>query len=84
MGAPRLDLTNNTADRALSPYVIWRKTSFFSQSERGDLFRAHVMTVAETCRRLDLCAYTLLREVCEQGIQGQAQGVSLVTTVIEN
>ncbi len=42
------------------------------------------MTVAETCRRLDLCAYTLLREVCEQGIQGQAQGVSLVTTVMEN
>ena len=79
-----LDLTNNTAERALRPYVIWRKTSFFSQSARGDLFRARVMTDAETFRRLDLCAYTLLREVCEQGIQGQAQGVSLVTTVIEN
>jgi hypothetical protein len=42
---------------------------FFSQSERGDLFRARVMTVAESCRRLNLCAYTLLREVCEQGIK---------------
>lgn len=71
MESPGLDLTNNTAERALRPYVIWRKTSFFSQSERGDLFRARVMTVSESCRRLDLCAYTLLREVCEQGIRKQ-------------
>jgi transposase len=77
MASPGLDLTNNTAERALRPYVIWRKTSFFSQSERGDLFRARVMTVAETCRRLDLCAYTLLREVCEQGIRGDAVTIRL-------
>ena len=77
MASPGLDLTNNTAERALRPYVIWRKTSFFSQSERGDLFRARVMTVAETCRRLDLCAYTLLREVCEQGIRGEAVTIRL-------
>ena len=77
MASPGIDLTNNTAERALRPYVIWRKTSFFSQSERGDLFRARVMTVAETCRRLDLCAYTLLRKVCEQGIQGEAVTIRL-------
>jgi hypothetical protein len=77
MKSPGLDLTNNTAERALRPYVIWRKTSFFSQSERGDLFRARVMTVAETCRRLDLCAYTLLRKVCEEGIQGEAVTIRL-------
>jgi hypothetical protein len=35
------------------------------------------MTVAETCRRLDLCAYTLLREVCEQGIRGEAVTIRL-------
>ena len=69
MESPGLDLTNNTAERALRPYVIWRKTSFFSQSDRGDLFRSRVMTVAESCRRLDLCAYALLRKVCEQGIK---------------
>ncbi len=27
-----IPLTNNTAERAMRPYVIWRKTSFFSQS----------------------------------------------------
>jgi len=67
--SPGLDLTNNHAERAIRPYVIWRKTSFFSQSERGDLFRARVMTVSESCRRLDLCAYSLLRQVCNQGIR---------------
>ena len=77
MESPSLDLTNNTAERALRSYVIWRKTSFFSQSERGDVFRARVMTVAETCRRMDLCAYTLLRKVCEQGIRGEPVTIRL-------
>jgi transposase len=69
--SPGRDLTNNTAERALRPYVIWRKTSFFSQSERGDRFRARVMTVTESCRRLDLSAYSLLRQVCDQEISKQ-------------
>jgi len=75
--SPGLDLTNNHAERALRPYVIWRKTSFFSQSERGDRFRAHVLTVSESCRRLDLCAYRLLRQVCDQGIRKQAVTIRL-------
>jgi hypothetical protein len=29
------------------------------------------MTVTESCRRLNLCAYTLLRQVCDQGIRKQ-------------
>ena len=68
---PGIELTNNTAERALRPYVIWRKTSFFTQSERGNLFRARVMTVTESCRRRNLCAYALLRQVCDQGIRKQ-------------
>ena len=75
--SPGLDLTNNTAERALQPYVIWRKTSYFFQLERGDLFRARVMTVTESCRRLKLCADTLLREVCEPGIQKQSVTIRL-------
>jgi hypothetical protein len=75
--SPGLDLTNNHAERALRPYVIWRKTSFFSQSDRGDRFRANVLTVSESCRRLDLCAYRLLRQVCEQGIRQQPVTIRL-------
>jgi hypothetical protein len=66
MASPGLDLTNNTAERALRPYVIWRKTSFFSQSERGDLFRARVMTVAESCRRLNLLSLCWPSKNCRQ------------------
>lgn len=71
MKAPTLiPLTNNTAEQALRPYVIWRKTSFASQSLRGDQFRPIILTVVETCKRLGIDAYQLLREVCTQGLQG--------------
>jgi transposase len=75
--SPGLDLTNKTAERALRPYVIWRKTSFFTQSERGDPFRARVMTVTESCRRRNLCADNLLRQVCEQGIRKEPVTIRL-------
>ena len=29
------------------------------------------MTVTESCRRLNLCAYRLLRQVCDQGLRKQ-------------
>ena len=64
---PGIPLTNNTAERALRPYVVWRKTSFFSQPERGDMFRARILTVTETCKRLGISAYSILRQACEQG-----------------
>ena len=70
--APTLiPLTNNTAEQALRPYVIWRKTSFASQSVRGDQFRPIILTVVETCKRLGIDSYALLRKVCAQGLSGQ-------------
>ncbi len=74
---PGLPLTNNTAERALRPYVVWRKTSFFSQSDRGDVFRARVLTVTETCQRLGISAYNVLRRVCEQGQRNEEITVRL-------
>jgi transposase len=32
-------------------FVIWRKTSFGSQSERGDQFIERVLTVVTSCRK---------------------------------
>ena len=43
--------TNNAAERALRPFVIWRKLSFQTQSARGEHFVARLLTAAETCRR---------------------------------
>lgn len=43
--------TNNEAERSLRSGVIWRKTSFGSQSERGLRFVERLLTLAETCRK---------------------------------
>ena len=42
--------TNNTAERALRPAVIWRKLSFGTQSEKGSRFMERMLSVTETCR----------------------------------
>ena len=77
---PGTPLTNNTAERALRPYVIWRKTSFFTQSTRGDQFRPVILSVTETCRRLGVDAYQLVRQVCEQGLRGEPITITLPIT----
>lgn len=43
--------TNNEAERALRAAVIWRKTSFGSQSGRGIRLLERLLTVAETARK---------------------------------
>jgi transposase len=42
--------TNNASERAIRPAVLWRKNCFGTQSERGSLFVARMMTVCATCR----------------------------------
>ncbi|TRV19471.1 MAG: hypothetical protein EWV88_18720 [Microcystis wesenbergii Mw_MB_S_20031200_S109D] len=46
----RLEPTNNAAERAIRPAVLWRRTSFGSQSEAGTVFVARMLTVV-TSRR---------------------------------
>ena len=43
--------TNNHAELMLRPFVIWRKRSFGTQSERGERFAERIMTVAQTARK---------------------------------
>ena len=43
--------TNNHAERELRAFVLWRKSSFGSQSERGERFAERLMTVAHTARK---------------------------------
>lgn len=45
-----LEPTNNAAERAIRPAVLWRRTSFGSQSEAGSLFLARMLTVVTTLR----------------------------------
>ena len=42
--------TNNLAEQILRRIVIWRKTSFGTQSARGTLYLERIMTVVATCK----------------------------------
>lgn len=69
---PDIPLTNNTGERAIRPYVIWRKLSFASQSSQGDQFRPMILTVIGTAQRLGLSTAKLLRQICAEGLyQGE-------------
>ena len=43
--------TNNHAELELRDFVLWRKRSFGSQSERGERFAERVMTAVRTARK---------------------------------
>jgi len=43
--------TNNVAERALRPAVLWRKGSFGSDSAAGSQFAERLLTVVASCRQ---------------------------------
>jgi transposase len=55
-----IEPTNNTAERALRPAVIYRKLSFGTQSESGSRFIERMLTATETCRLQDRSVYDYL------------------------
>ena len=48
---PDVDPTNNRAERDLRLLVMWRRTSFGTESLRGDRFVERILTVTQTLRR---------------------------------
>jgi transposase len=62
--------TNNHAERELRRFVLWRKRSFGSQSERGDRFAERIMTVAHTLRKHGRNVYAFLVDACRAFIRG--------------
>ena len=59
-----VDPTNNHAERELRAFVLWRKRSFGTQSERGNLFAERVMTVAHTARKQHQNVLAFLTACC--------------------
>jgi transposase len=62
--------TNNAAERALRPGVLWRKGSFGSQSEGGSGFVERLLTVAGSCRQQQRQLLSFLEEVCRAALSG--------------
>ena len=46
-----IEPTNNAAERALRPAVLWRKGAFGSQSDLGLRFAERILTVTATCKQ---------------------------------
>jgi transposase len=62
--------TNNVAERALRPAVLWRKGSFGSDSEAGSRFVEQVLTVAATCRQRGRSLLDCLVAAGDAALQG--------------
>lgn len=60
-----IEPTNNTAERALRPAVIYRKLSFGTQSASGSRFIERILTISETCKMQKRSPFQYLVEVME-------------------
>lgn len=66
-----IEPTNNAAERALRPAVLWRKNSFGSQSDAGSLFVSRMLTVVTTLRAQNRPVLEYFVEACRAARQGQ-------------
>ena len=56
--------TNNAAERAIRPAVLWRQGSFGTQSDGGARFVERLLTVTATCRQQGRSVLDYLTAVC--------------------
>lgn len=66
-----IEPTNNAAERALRPAVLWRKNSFGSQSQAGSLFVSRMLTVTTSLRAQNRSVLEYLVQACRASRQGQ-------------
>ena len=58
---PEVELTNNLAERQIRKYVVYRKKSLFTWSERGNEFVERILSLFLTCRLQKENAFSKLR-----------------------
>jgi transposase len=57
--------TNNHAEREIRAFVLWRRRSFGTQSDRGNRFAENLMTVAHTARKQQRNVLAFLTACCQ-------------------
>lgn len=65
-----IEPTNNLAERQLRQYVIWRKMSFGTQSDRGSEYLAKSMSISATCRQSGISAFETFANIISNSILG--------------
>jgi transposase len=68
---PGIEPTNNAAEQALRPAVLWRKGSFGTQSAGGNAFVTRLLSVAATCKQHDRSLLAYLTTVCTAAQAGR-------------
>ncbi len=64
--------TNNAAERAIRPGVLWRKGSFGTQSAQGSRFVEAMMTVVATLKQQQRHPLDYLTAACEAALRDEA------------
>src|SRR5882724_1455679 len=64
--------TNNAAERAIRPGVLWRKGSFGTQSPEGSRFVETMMTVVATLKQQHRHVLTYVTVACEAALREEA------------
>ena len=67
---PSVEPTNNVAERIVRQGVLWRKSSFGTQSERGARYVERILTACATCRLQGRSIIEYLRNVCSCHLEG--------------
>jgi transposase len=75
-----IDPTNNHAERELRAFVLWRKRSHGTQSDRGDRFAERVMTTVCTLRKQGRHVLSFLVESCSAALRNQPAPSLFVNT----
>ncbi len=66
-----IEPTNNLAERDLRPFVLWRKRSYGSQSERGERYAERIMTVVHTLRKQQRPVLDYLHAACAAALNNE-------------
>lgn len=70
LGHDGVEPTNNHAERELRGFVLWRKTTLGSHSERGDTFAAALKSVIHTCRKQGRHVWNYLSAAIQAHVAG--------------
>ncbi len=68
---PGVEPTNNAAERAVRPAVLWRKQSLGTKTEAGNQFVARILSVAATCQQQQRSFLDYLTAACSAQQHGQ-------------
>jgi transposase len=81
---PEVKPTNNAAERAIRPAVLWRKGSFGTQSADGSRFVDAMMTVVTTLKQPHRPVLDYLTATCAAALRGEpAPSLRPTPTAIE-